>query len=39
MTSIKSSLSWVHAHLVLLVLAALPLIIAACTNGTGGSGY
>jgi predicted small secreted protein len=32
-------LAWARAHLLLLVLVALPLLIAACNNISGGSGY
>jgi hypothetical protein len=38
MTKFKSTITWARAHGWWLVLAALPLIVAACNNSTGGTG-
>jgi hypothetical protein len=40
MTTFKTRLAWVRTHAVWLAIAALPIVIAACTNGSGsGTGY
>ena len=39
MTTLKTSLVWARTHAWWLALAALPLIIAACNNGSSGNGY
>lgn len=39
MTTFKTTIAWGREHALWLALAALPLIIAACNNSTGGSGY
>ena len=41
MTILKSAAVWARARVLWLALAAMPLILAACNNGssTGGNGY
>jgi predicted small secreted protein len=39
MTKLKSACAWTRTHAWSLALVALPLILAACNNGSGGSGY
>jgi len=39
-TTLNSAIAWTRTHALWLTLAALPLILAACNNGTGGgTGY
>ncbi len=39
MTTLKSTFTWARTHAWSLVLVSLPLILAACNKGGGGSGY
>ena len=39
MTTLKSAFAWARTYAWSLALVALPLILAACNNGSGGSGY
>jgi len=39
MTTFKSRIVWLRAHAWWLALAAVPLAVAACNNGGGGTGY
>jgi predicted small secreted protein len=40
MNAFKSTIGWARAHALWLALAALPLILAACNNGSStGNGY
>jgi hypothetical protein len=39
MTTVTSRIAWARTHILWLALAALPLILAACNKGSGGSGY
>jgi hypothetical protein len=40
MSELKTRVTWVRAHILWLVLAALPLVAAACNKGgSGGNGY
>ena len=40
MATFKGRLAWARAHILWLTLIALPILVAACNNGSGGgNGY
>ena len=39
MIALKSTIAWARSHAIFLALAALPIVVAACNNSGGGTGY